>query len=247
MNILVQLGATGLAVGRIQQALSEAGYAIPSDENAQQHFGVGTQLAVRGFQASHLGPTGKPLYVDGVVGDQTWWSLQHPGGTDAFIADGWRFDASTVRDAVKPALVAAAAQISVHEDPDGSNDGPLIRPFTAPDFIGSPWCALFASWAFAHLPGGSPFGRIAATWALYEWAEAHGFILPPAALPQAGDVAVILHGERTSPSRHGHTMMVCGSLTGDTFPTIAGNESNAVRGGLRTRDGVSAILRVVPL
>ena len=248
MSDIVRPNDTGLAVGRVQQALSEAGYAIPSTENTLQQFGAGTYAAVRAFQTSHLGPDGKPLSVDGVVGPKTWWALQHPGGTDAFIADGWHFDASMVRDAVKPALVAAAAQISVHEDPDGSNDGPLVRQFTAPGFIGDPWCCLFASWAFAHLIGGSPFGRIASTWALYEWAQAHGLVLPPAAIPQAGDVFVVLHGERTDPNHRGHTGMLCGGdMGGNNFPTIAGNESNAVRGGIRNRDAVSAILRVVPL
>jgi hypothetical protein len=248
LAMIVKQGDTGLAVGRVQQALSEAGYAIPPSENTAQLFDVGTLDAVRAFQASHLGPDSKPLVTDGVVGDKTWWALQHPGGADAFIADGWKFDASTVRDAVKPALVAAAAQISVHEDPDGSNDGPLVRQFTMPGFIGDPWCALFTSWAFTHLIGGSPFGRIASTWALYEWADAHGLILPAAAIPQAGDIFVVLHGVRTDPNHRGHTGMLCGGdLGGGNFPTIAGNESNAVRGGIRQRDAVSAILRVVPL
>lgn len=245
--ILVRKGDTGLAVGRVQQALVEAGYAVPQSENAQQTFGDGTYDAVRSFQASHLGPSGHPLVEDGIVGDETWWSLQHPGGGAGYTASGWLYVPAQARAEVRPALDAAYGQLGVHEDPDGSNDGPLVRTFTDPGFIGSPWCALFASWAFAQLPGGSPFGRIAGTWALYEWAQARGLVVAAGDALLPGDLFVILRGERTDPNHRGHTGIVCADLGGGHFATIAGNESNAVRGGLRTRDGVSAILRPVPV
>lgn len=244
---LVRKGDTGLAVGRVQQALVEAGYSIPTPENSQQTFGDGTYDAVRSFQASHLGPAGKPLSEDGVVGDETWWSLQHPGGGVSYLAKGWIYSPTEARDEVRPALDAAYSQIGVHEVPDGSNDGPLIRQFTDPGFIGSPWCALFASWAFAKLPGGCPFGRIAGTWALYEWAEAHGLLVPAAAPVLPGDIGVILRGARNDPNHRGHVMPICTDLGNGQLATIAGNESNAVRGGVRDRSSLSAILRPIPL
>lgn len=244
---LIRKGDTGLAVGRVQQALVEAGYAVPPAENTQQLFGDGTYDAVRAFQASHLGPAGKPLGEDGIVGDETWWALQHPGGTVSYTTAGWLYNPNDARDEVRPALDAAYQQIGVHEDPDGSNDGPLVRQFTDPGFIGSPWCALFASWAFAKLPGGSPFGRIAGTWALYNWAQDKGLIVPTSAPVLPGDIGVILRGDAHDPNHRGHVMPICADLGNGRLATIAGNESNAVRGGVRYRSDLSAILRPVPV
>lgn len=246
--MVVRKGDTGVAVGRVQQALIENGYNISPAETTAIKFDDSTYEAVRSFQASHLGPGGHPLAEDGVVGDQTWWALQHPGGEAAFITKDWTFDAAGMREAVRPTLVIAAGEIGNREDPDGSNDGPQIRQYTDPGFIHSPWCALFASWAFEKGMGASPFGRIAATWAIYEWAVANGRLLGDAAVPQPADLFLILRGERHDPKHRGHTMIVCSDdLGGGRFCTIAGNESNAVRGGIRARSAISAIVRVVPL
>lgn len=244
---LVRQGDDGLAVGRVQQALLEAGYDVPNDERIAVHFGSGTYDAVRAFQVSHLGPSGVPLTEDGIVGDQTWWALQHPGGHTNYTVPGWRYDLSIVRAEVRPALETAVGEIGTCEQPDGSNDGPRIRLYTAPDFIGSPWCALFASWCFAKLDGGSPFGRIAATWAIYDWAVAKGRIVGAADTPQPGDIFLILRGSRNDPGRRGHTMIVCTDLGGGLFATIEGNASNAVRGCVRQKLSVSAVVRPVPL
>lgn len=244
---LIRKGDQGLGVGRIQQFLTEAGYAIPQPELMAMRFLDGTYAAVRAFQASHVGPSGHPLTEDGVVGDETSWALQHPGGSNAYILDGWRYDASSVRDAVRPVLDTAVAEIGVAEQPDGSNDGPQVRKYTAPDFIGDPWCALFAVWAFVKGLGTCPFGRLAATWSIYEWAKQNGRVLGDAATPQPGDLFLILRGEEHDQNRRGHTMIICADLGGGKYATVAGNESNAVRGGIRSRSAISATVRAVPL
>lgn len=243
----VRKGDTGLAVGRVQQALIEAGYSIPQTEIASLTYGDGTYATVRSFQASHIGPTGQPLGEDGIVGDQTWWALQNPGAIVApYKLPGWFWDYTATRNVLKPVLQAAVDKIGVHEIPDGSNDGPDVRVFTAPDFIGDPWCACFVSWAYAQLTNGSPFGRIAATWAFYDWAKANSHLVVDGDALLPGDVALILRGDASDPKRRGHTMMVTGVLSDNTFATVAGNESNSVRGGIRTRDSVSAIVRPIP-
>ncbi len=240
---------TGISVGRVQQALIEAGYDVSAVESAQFLFGDGTYDALRSFQASHVGADGHPLVEDGVVGDNTWYALQHPGheGGEYTLPD-WRCNPSQIREQVKRVIDVAVGEIGVHEIPDGSNDGQRIRVYTAPGFIGSPWCALFASYCFSQLDGGSPFGRVAATWALYEWAQANNAVLGAAAMPQAGDILLILRGDQHDAiNRRGHTMIVCGVLDDGRLATIAGNESNAVRGGIRVRSAVSAVIRPVPL
>ncbi len=243
----IRRGMQGGAVGGVQQMLIEAGYAVPAAELSSVLFGPGTEDAVRSYQASHLGPNHKPLVEDGIVGQATWWALQHPNGDTSSNAPEWRWDPSLVRPAVLPALTAAVSQLGIREVPDGSNDGPDIRKFTAPDFIGSPWCALFASWCFSHLDGGSPFGRLAATWGIYNWGKRTGRLLSTAAMPQPGDIALILRGSENDPNHRGHTMIVSGMLPDGRLLTIAGNESNCVRGGVRERSNLNAFVRPVPL
>lgn len=247
--MIAQRGDSGSVVGEIQQLLSEDGYSVPQAELTASLYGDGTRNAVLSFQASHVGPTGRGLARDGVVGPETLYALQHPGHDDHdFTVPGWRSDLSQVREQVRRVLGAAVGEIGVFEDPDGSNDGPRIRKYTSPGFVGSPWCALFASWAFSiGCDGGSPFGRIASTWELYGWAVRTGRVLGASTVPQAGDIFVILHGTATDAGRHGHTGIICNILDDGHLATIAGNESNAVRGGIRSREAVSAILRPVPL
>lgn len=244
---LIRKGDQGLGVGRVQQLLTEAGYNIPQTELMSMRFLDGTYAAVRAFQASHTGPDGHPLSEDGVIGDETSWALQHPGGGNKYILDGWRYDASMVRAEVRPVLDIAVAEIGVCEQPDGSNDGPQVRKYTSPGFIGDPWCALFTWWAFQKGLGSCPFGRVAATWAIYNWAKANARLLSDAAMPQPGDLFLILRGDPKDPNHHGHTMMVCADLGGMKYATVAGNESNAVRGGIRQRSAVSAVVRPIPL
>ncbi len=246
---LIRKGMSGVSVGRLQQILVEANYAISSIETQQFAFGDSTYDALKAFQASHLGPSGHPLSEDGVVGAETWYALQHPGheGGDYTLPE-WRCELSQVREQVRRVLEVAVGEIGIHEIPDGSNDSPRIRTYTAPDFIGSPWCALFASYCFSMLDGGSPFGRIAATWALYEWAQKNNRVLSAAASPSPGDVFLILRGDQyDSVNRRGHTGIICGVLDDGRLASIEGNASNAVRGGIRNRHDVSAIIRPVPL
>lgn len=247
---LIRKGMNGIAVGRVQQALIENGYSVPPAETQQFQYGDGTYDAVRAFQASHLGRDGHPLGEDGVIGDETWYALQHPGVAGVrHTVLGWRYDLSQIREAVRRVIEVAAGEIGTFEQPDGSNAGPRVDVYTTPGFHGSPWCALFASWCFAQAEGGSPFGRIAGTWALYEWAQRKpGAVLSSAALPQPGDVFVILRGDQwDTENRRGHTGIVCHVLDTGKLCTIEGNASNAVRGCIRARGDVSAILRPVPL
>ncbi len=241
---------TGIAVGGVQQLLTEAGYTVPPAELAAVQYGDGTYHAVLAFQASHLAQDGHPLSEDGVVGEQTWYALQHPGTAGVrYTVDGWRCDPSQVREQVRRVLEVAAGEIAVCEQPDGTNRGPRVDVYTRPDFLGSPWCALFTSYCYAlGTEGGSPYGRIASTWGIYEWAQHAGRVLGAAALPQAGDQFVILRGDQhDATNRRGHTGIVCGLTDDGRLCTIEGNASNAVRGCIRPRAGVSAVLRPIPL
>jgi hypothetical protein len=240
---LLRVGDEGPLAGEVHQALLEAGYQVDAGELAAGKYGPSSYDAVRAFQASHLGPDRHPLTEDGIVGPATLFALRHPSlePGQAYTVPGWRYDLSAVREQVRRVVEVAVRELGVHEQPDGSNRGPRVDQYTAPT-LGVPWCAGFVSWCFARGEGGSPFGRILSTWGLYDWAKARGCVLGEAALPQPGDVFVILRGDR-----HGHTGLVVHVLDDGRLATCEGNASNAVRGCIRPRSGVSAILRPVPL
>lgn len=238
--MLVQQGAIG--VGTIHQALVEAGESVDAAELASGLYGPSTELAVRDFQAHHVDRNGHALQVDGVCGPSTLWALQHPnGGVNRCAAPGWRCEPSQEREAVRPVLEAAVGEIGNIEQPDGSNRGPRIDLYTAPD-LGIPWCAAFASWCFAKAESGSPFGRILSALKMRDWAVANGRVLGAGALPQAGDVFVILRGDL-----HGHVGIVAGLTPEARIYTIEGNSGNAVRGLIRDRLAVTCVVRPIPL
>jgi len=236
-----------IGVGSIQQALVEAGENVSADELASGVFGPSTELAVRDFQARHVDANGHALGEDGIVGPGTMWALLHPngGGPGArFTAPGWRCEPSEAREAVRRVLEVAVGELvlGVTEQPDGSNRGPRVDVYTAPD-LGIPWCAAFVSYCFARgVDAGSPFGRILSALKMRDWAAANSRLLGIAALPQPGDVFIILRGDL-----HGHVGLIVGNTPDGRMLTIEGNAGNAVRGLIRARASVTAIARPIPL
>lgn len=242
--MLARQGSVG--VGTIHQALVEAGEPVAADELAKGIFGPSTELAVRDFQARHVGASGAALQEDGICGPMTLWALQHPngrnGGQPRYTAPDWRCEPSEARAAVRRVLEVAVGEIGVIEQPDGSNRGARVDVYTAPD-LGIPWCAAFVSWCFLRgAEDGSPFGRILSALKMRDWAVAHGRVLGEAAIPQAGDVFVLLRGDL-----HGHVGLVVGNTPDGRMLTIEGNSGNAVRGLVRARSSVSLVVRPIPL
>jgi len=253
--MLVRQGAIG--VGTIHQALIEAGETVADDERESGLYGASTELAVRDFQAHHVDQSGHALAVDGICGPATLWALQHPnGGANRFTAPGWRCEPSQAREAVRRVLEVAVDELGlgVTEQPDGSNRGPRVDVYTAPD-LGIPWCAAFASWCYARRDGGSPFGRFTGSWQFREWGRKTGRVLGQglmtgaAAMPQAGDVAIILREDprKTQKEPPGHTMLIAGIADDGRLITIEGNSGNAVRGLVRPLDAPTFIVRPIPL
>ena len=110
-------------------------------------FGEGTENAVLHFQARNSSPDGKPLAIDGEVGETTWAALFGPGAV--FSTQALDPNAS-MRDLV---IDIAASQIGVVEQPRGSNRGPEVDVYIRttglnPADDSFPWCVCFLYWVF---------------------------------------------------------------------------------------------------
>lgn len=239
---MLKQGDSGAAVGSLHQQLIEAGFAIDAAELTASQFGDSTLVAVRAFQACHVGEDGHVLAEDGIVGPATTWALEHQGASarGRFTAPGWRCSPSEADQQVRPAIEAAVFDLArpTFEEPDGSNSGPRLSKYGND---GEPWCAFAVSYWFKQLPNGSPFGVIASAYKMAGWGQTFGRVLDDDQIAEAGDVFVILCGDG-----HGHVGLIVGvDDGGDTLLTIEGNCSNAVRGMKRARSGVTSIVRPV--
>jgi Putative peptidoglycan binding domain len=246
-NPVLSIGDKGSDVARLQQILIGQGYDCGVDLDSSV-FGPSTDSAAKLFQAGHVGPDGKCLAVDGVVGPATWWALENPSGSAQHQPTGDVPEQDASNPIAAAALASARAELAkgVREFPDGSNRGPEIDVYTGMEGVpipplGPAWCAYFASWNFARAPGGSPFGCIGGAQSIVHYclknipgsvvdmAAQHSAIatmsLSPSCLyvPRCGDLGVIANGQI-----HGHAVQVAASQDGIIW-TIEGNSGNAVR------------------
>jgi hypothetical protein len=243
--MFVKLGSVGPQVAELQQALIEAGFDLGVDAS-DRVFGHDTLAAVLRFQAEHFGADGKPLEIDGVVGDKTWWAIQHPATEPApGSADG---PVQPVAGQLAARALDAALgefRAGVKEAPTGSNRGPRIDVYTglngAAGQAGPPWCAYFVSWCFAQNEGGSPFGRIGSALNIAHWAERNNCAIARDTLPPlAGDIFVI-----DRDGIHGHTGLVR-AVMNDEIATVEGNSANAVRAIRRPLSSIETFVRIRP-
>jgi hypothetical protein len=238
---LLALGASGRAVGNLQQMLVEAGFAIDDGEEASLFFGPSTDGAVRAYQTAH------GLNNDGVVGDKTWHAFTAAEPGDSFKATGWAADFAACPADLLPVLRAWLGELGVTEQPAGSNKSLRIAHYWRVTPTGDawpPWCAAFASWGFRFAPGGSPFGFLSSTFDLADWGRAHGRLLAPGDAVRPCDIGLIL---RDKARRRGHTVPLVGLERANTaIPSCEGNSGDAVRGLLRTRGSFDVIVRPIP-
>lgn len=224
-------GDRGKAVVVLQDLLKATGWTItgPSDGD----FGLRTEAAVMSFQQS------ANLTVDGVVGPASWLVLTSPSLTPAI---GQVHLVGSIR--AQDVLGVAIGELGETEVPDGSNRGPRIDLYTKRQPI--PWCAAYVSWCLAECswnPWPKPFWAVVdiRQWAidrkLYETSKTYA--------PQPGDLFVLLEpGQPGVDPKHGHVGFVLADPRGDTYRTIEGNASNAVRSNTRKRYAVDGFVRV---
>ena len=219
--------------GELQQALLEAGYSIDAGELEHGIYGLTTKAAVQAFQQAHQ------LRQDGLAGPETWRALTSGGADSRYTVAGWRCEPSSARPGLVDVLRVAVGEIGVHEEPDGSNAGPRVELYTAPQ-RGIPWCAAFVSWCYRASEPPAPFGRIFSAVGILDWGRAHGRLVEAGAALQPGDVWIIARADG-----HGHTGLVAADLGGGQLATIEGNARNAVRGLVRARAALTGFVRPI--
>jgi len=238
---LLRFGDVGDEVKVLQSLLQSQGY-FPAALGG--HFQEKTKQAVVYFQQTHLGRDGKPLEVDGEVGDDTWWALYHPSGMPQKSNILAILPAKLTPMRAKVLKTAAAEhQAGVHEDPDGSNWGDGVSKYLEEG--GSPadsWCCFFWSWcvhsALGEHPFGKPMGSVLTTW---QQAKAKGWAMEKAGYaPVPGDAFVMLYkddsGKLKGTGHIGFVLRVDKARNATAFNTVEGNCGNRVKVGRRQMD-----------
>jgi hypothetical protein len=232
------LGSKDSAVAELVSILRAQGFW--SEAGTPATFDAEVERCVSDFQMTHLGPKGRPLASDGVVGDDTWWALANASGPAQH---------SGIRAAVPKGLqplrtklleVALAEHAKgVKEQPDGSNRGPDVDRYL-PDFQrtkpeGPAWCCFFYSWVAHEALGSWPLGkREGSCMAARELADGANLWIPKHQAaerkrPFPGDAFVMDKG-----SGRGHIGYVLRvSEDGEQINTLEGNCGNRVKLGLR--------------
>lgn len=149
MNKTLRKGDKGSDVTQLQTLLNQSGAGLQADGD----FGLSTEAAVKYFQETHLGPNGKFLSPDGVVGAHTWWALENQEGSPqrSFLPGEVPSGLSPVREAFLT-VPLHEWDIGVKEVPGGSNwsEAPEggIAKYNNFEHDPQPWCMRFAKWCF---------------------------------------------------------------------------------------------------
>ncbi len=238
---LLRFGDVGDEVKVLQSLLQSQGYFSAA---LGGHFQEKTRQAVVYFQQTHLGRDGKPLEVDGEVGDDTWWALYHPSGMPQKSNIPAILPARLTPPRAKVLKIAVAEhQAGVHEVPDGSNWGDGVSKYLEEG--GSPadcWCCFFWSWcvhrALGEHPFGKPMGSVLTTW---QQAKTKGWAMDKSGYaPVPGDAFVMLYrddsGKLKGTGHIGFVLRVDNARNATAFNTVEGNCGNRVKVGRRQMD-----------
>lgn len=225
-------------VMHLQRLLLANGYGAESF-SVSGYFDRPTASSVEIFQLQHIDRDRLPLMADGVVGEKTWWALEHPSGSAQ--QSNLRMQTSdSLNDPRRKLLDLLAEEHAkvVVETPDGSNRSPDIDLYWGDTgLIGRPWACAFVSWALFQAFNEYPIGGTHHVSAQDMWREARrlGFAAPD---PKPGDLFVI-----TASGGKGHTGFVLGvSYEDDLIYTCEGNAGNRLKFGRRNRKEIDQFI-----
>lgn len=233
--MILMLGSSGAAVTALSNDLRQIGF--ESERHSGDRFGRALQAAVKRFQSSHVGPDGRPLAIDGIVGPLTWFAID--------VALGRRAAAQPPAPSVpipeeRPARSSEAGwnalQVARAElargagEVGGNNAGPHVRRYHAvtgaPE--GASWCASFVAYCFAEgNPGPVVYPPTASARETLNRFRKNGWAVAPREddPPRPGDVIVWWRGSVRG--WQGHIGLVAGHADGIVH-TIEGNRTAKV-------------------
>ena len=236
--MLFQLRNVGPKIGEIQRLLKQEGF---FDYPINNTFDEYTKSQVEYFQSTHNNKDKKMLDIDGKVGNETWWALNHASGeyqTLHIIDNALKINSNLklLPGKLTPMRMAVGEiafreyNFKVKEEPNGSNWGNRI-----PLYGGRPgwaWCLLFA--LFCEREGGAEIPKrdgtnkiFASCWQFYKYAKTQKNWVypisskdPRARLPM--NIVLWLHS-----GGKGHAGIAMGfNKNLETFNTIEGNKGN---------------------
>jgi hypothetical protein len=260
MSSTLRVGSSGPDVNKLQDILYKQGFLkTPMISN---RFTAGVKDAVIYFQQTHLGPDRLPLTVDGIVGPDTWWALQHPSG---------KWQRSYVQPHVPEGIVGERAKVlrvaikehqkNVREIPNGSNRSKEIDKYfpqwlqdkLKPGEKGPAWCCFSVHWVFHEGTGRWPCGKLTGSCAtMTTWAQELGIYQPAyrfthrdsdRLILRPGDIFVILYPAKPGKPATGHTGLV-GAVNEDQtrIGTYEGNCGNRYKAGLRDMGDITGVI-----
>lgn len=212
---LLRQGSNGSSVRELQTMLNRQVKPVPPlvEDGV---FGPATRAAVVNFQSK------SKLITDGIVGPNTWASLDKAGPPAAPTLP--KTPPATGTSLIEQAVVIALGEVGVREQPEGSNRGPKVDAYntTAGVPTGSFWCMSFVYWCFTQAASRTsqpnPMPKTAYCPFLYDWGRKNGKLVTT---PQRGDIFLV-KGMRDGKPSHIHT----GIVTGGSVNTVEGNTNN---------------------
>lgn len=246
MTAPLAIGTRNHAVAELKRRLQQLGYwPYTLGGTYAKHYGPKTAEAVQYFQQTHVGPDGRFLTPDGVVGPQTRWALEHPFGAPQ--SNGY---SDLIPAGLEPGrhelLRVAVGERGVIEDPIGSNRSPRIDEYAPSWAQGTAWCCWYMSWCDLQAAGEYTLGRIhGACQRAWEAAQRLGLARGPDELPRPGDAFLVYSPGRGRMTHIGFTLRV--SADGDTIDTSEGNCANRVKIGRRRRAELGGFIDMRPI
>ena len=137
----------------LQVKLNDEGFTCGDERSHSTEkciFGEATHTAVTMFQETHLGPDRRFLDVDGIVGPNTWWALDHSTGhaqksyIQPIIPEGLSEERTSFLQ-----IPLHEHAIGIKEEPSGSNwsespEGGIAK--YKPEGPPAAWCCRFFHW-----------------------------------------------------------------------------------------------------
>jgi hypothetical protein len=196
MGDVLKLGDGGEAVAELRARLAVRGFVVTTGGDV---FDIEVRRAVRGFQASHVDPRGRPLVVDGIVGPLTRWALVNADNEDVLLPAPPLLAIPVAGGSApgRAALAVAHAEAAAGaREVGGDNSGPWVEKYLN-GLVAPPagWCAGFVSWCFSQLPEPLPFRYTLGARRLRDQFHDHGWLLRPEDPPAPGDLVFWWRGQ----------------------------------------------------